>query len=181
MNGFILFFGVTVFSFNSVFAAVPVTKATTEKTGQYVAAGVIVGGQHQADLSLLSVRKSFDKKNSTERIVLDIVASDGKTPVLRPGFFHLAIQQQPARIVIDLENTTRSIVSASDLAKVFSNSHFFQRPALITSSNDKTVTLELALKVPVKLDVFELSATDKPARIVVDAIGDGRNQKVRTK
>jgi len=159
-----------VFLFASAgIAAVPIHRAGTEKTENYVSDGVIVGGQHQDGLALRTVRESFTKQSSVERVVLDVSSSGGKTNPTRPGFFHLAIQTTPLRIVIDLEDTNTSMISAQDLTRVFKHSHYFQKPVLITSQEDKTVTLELTLKQPLKFEVFELGSSDKPARIVIDA------------
>src|SRR5947208_630414 len=105
-------------------AAIPVQQASTEKKERYLDSGVFVGGFDQGVLTLLNVRHSFQK--NIERIVFDL-GRDDKRSVERPGFFHIAIQKKPSRVIIDLQNVSKSKVSESQITQILRKAHFFSK------------------------------------------------------
>src|ERR1700691_5968970 len=98
-----------VFS-TQVQGAIPVRQAGSEKQNHYIESGVFVGGHDHGFLSLLDVRHNL--KNDLERLVFDVGQKASSDAMERPGFFHIALQRQPTRIVIDLENVIYAKVSS---------------------------------------------------------------------
>ena len=141
-------------------ASIPIQQVAPEKKSYYMSEGVFVGGHTQENLTLFNVRQSR-QKHFEERLVFDI----GNT---RPGFFHISIQKNLHRLVIDLENTVDSKVTASRLKEIFRKSRIFKTPHLFQDTLTKSVTIEIPLKREVQVEVFELAGFKMPGRIVVD-------------
>ncbi|MDZ4678004.1 MAG: hypothetical protein SGI74_10925 [Oligoflexia bacterium] len=152
-------------------AAIPVQQVTAEKREKYMDNGVFVGGHDQGDVALLNIRQSFDKVTGLERLVLDIAHKDGGKLALRPGFFHVAVQGNQRRVVIDLENVIPSKINNPILKQLLSKSKFFSTGTMYYDESNKNLTIEMLLKSKAQVEVFELVSTDKPGRIVVDVKG----------
>ena len=149
-------------------AAIPVQHATTEKKNRYMELGVFVGGHSQPKLILLNVRHSLTG-NGQERIVLDMGEGLEERPVDRPGFFHISIQKNPRRVVIDLENTEKAKVTAQQVTRLLKKSPYFSKADFYSDHRSKNLTIELSLKNRAQIEVFELVSIGKSGRIVIDA------------
>ena len=150
----------------SAWAAIPVHQANGEKQNQYIDNGVFVGGRDHGPLTLLNVRHSL--KGKIERLVFDLGQKGVVGGVERPGFFHISIQTKPQRIVIDLENVTNTKVTAQQISHLFSKSPYLSKISLFEDSFHQNMTIELPLKSPAQMEVFELVTAGKPGRIVLD-------------
>jgi hypothetical protein len=149
-------------------AAIPVQHATTEKKNRYMELGVFVGGHSQQRLTLLNFRHSLSE-GSQERLVLDMGDGAEGRPVDRAGFFHVSIQKSPRRVVIDLENTEKSNVTAQQVTRALRKSPYFAKAEFFFDHRSKNLTIELPLKSRAQIEVFELVSIGKPGRIVIDA------------
>lgn len=152
------------------FGAIPVQQASSEKKNIYLENGVFIGGFDQGTLSLLNVRHSFQKQSKLERIVFDLAKDDGK-PAERPGFFHVSVQRNLNRVVIDLENIGRTKVTAAQVTRLFQKAHYFSAARFYYDSRTRNLTVEMSTKNKPKVEVFELVTSGKPGRIVLDAKG----------
>jgi hypothetical protein len=147
-------------------AAVPIRQANGEKQNRYIEAGVFVGGHDHGPLSLIDVRHSLQA--NMERLVFDVGQNVNDDSVERPGFFHIAIQDRPNRIVVDLENITKVKINAQQIASLFKKSPFFSKVSIYEDPFHQSLTLEFPLKVRAEMEVFELVTPGKPGRIVMD-------------
>jgi len=147
-------------------AAIPVHQAHSEKQNLYIDSGVFVGGRDHGPLTLLNVRHSI--KGKIERLVFDLGQKAPADGVERPGFFHISIQSQPQRIVMEFENVTEAKVTTGQIEKLFLKSPYLSKVALLQDFFHKDLTLEFPLRGPAQIEVFELVSTGKPGRIVVD-------------
>jgi hypothetical protein len=149
--------------------AIPVRQAGSEKQNHYIESGVFVGGHDHGFLSLLNVRHNL--KNEMERLVFDVGQKTTTDAMERPGFFHIALQKQPNRIVLDLENVIYSKVTAEQILGLLKKSPYVTHVNLYQDSIHKNLTLEILLKKAVQMEVFELVTPGKPGRIVMDIKG----------
>ena len=127
-----------------------------------------MGGYGEGDVTLVNVRHSFEKSTKVERLVLDLSRGTSGKGVERPGFFHIAIQKNPPRVVIDLQNVTRSKVNEQQVTTVLRKAHFFSKALFYEDQRSKDLTIELPMKSRAKIEVFELVVPGKPGRIVLD-------------
>ncbi len=160
-----LFIGIALLT-QTAGAAIPVHQAGSEKKDQYLDLGVFVGGRAHGPLALLNFRHSLTPR--FERLVFDLGLTNTPAGVERPGFFHIAIQDKPKRIVVDLEDVTESKINPSQMAKLFVKSPFFNRVNFVSDPVHKNFTLEFPLKASAQIEVFELVTPGKPGRIVMD-------------
>jgi hypothetical protein len=152
-------------------AAIPVQQVTSEKRNTYLDSGVFVGGHDQGPVSLLNFRQSVDKNSGVERVVLDIAEFDGVKPALRPGFFHVAIQKNQKRVVIDLENTVPSKINGQLIGRYLQRSKYFSSGTMYYDEINKNLTIEMSLKKKAQIEVFELVSAGRAGRIVIDVKG----------
>lgn len=149
-------------------AAIPVQQATTEKKEKYLENGVFVGGYHQPALTLLGIRHSYRVDLGLERFVVDVV-NEGDSPAKRPGFFHISIQNEKKRVLIDLQNIRELKMSETQFSKLLQKSKFFSKAAFYFDKRTHDLTIEMFLKDRTSIEVFELTSPGKPGRIVLDA------------
>lgn len=143
-------------------------KALSTKTDQYLSQGVVIGGQAGPGFTLLNVRRQNTKNLALERVILDIGDKEGKPLFNRVGYFHVSVEQAPARVVIDLSQMLGSRVSEISLGRLFLKSPFIKKAELSIEDGDNTAKIVLSTKVPVVAEVFQMPSKDKPSRIVID-------------
>ena len=143
-------------------------RALSTKTDQYVGQGVFTGGQAGPGFTLLNVRRENSKNQTLERVILDIGDREGKPLLNRLGYFHVSVEKEPSRVVIDLSQVLRSRVSEISLGKLFLKSPFVCRAEMSMEIGDNTAKIVLDTKVPVVAEVFEMPSKNKPSRIVID-------------
>ena len=158
---------ITVFFSIAAIAAVPVRQAAGEKKNVYLESGVFVGGRDRGPLTLENVRHSVQTSTGLERVVFD-VASAASDSVGRPGFFHIAIQKKPRRVVIDLQDVNGAKLNAPQVTRVLQSSPYFSKAVYYFDRAHQALTIELPLKTDAEIEVFELASSDKPGRIVMD-------------
>jgi hypothetical protein len=154
----------------SAVASVPVRQAAGEKKDIYLDSGVFVGGRDRGPLQLENVRHSVQKSSGLERVVFD-VGTAAAHDAGRPGFFHIAIQKKPRRVVIDLQDISGARISAAQVSKVLQTSPYFSKAFYYGDRANHSLTIELPMKTNAEIEVFELVSTDKPGRIVMDVRG----------
>jgi hypothetical protein len=152
-------------------AAIPVRQAGAEKHDRYLDAGVFVGGHDQGPMNLLNVRHSIQGAEKMERLVFDMGQDSNDSISGRPGFFHISVQKNPRRVVIDFEDLSHSRVTAEQMSKLLEKSPHFSKVRFYADSKYRNLTIEMPLKEPAKIEVFELVGQGKPGRIVLDVKG----------
>lgn len=149
-------------------AASAYKRSLDKKIGAYLPEGVVVGGRVGKGYTLLALRRSFEKETETERVVLDIGDINGKPVLGEIGYFHASIERNPARVVLDLAQVTRSGVDQDKLLKIFKNSPLVKSAEITYDPEDSATNLVLNFKYKTKVEVFQLNSPDAPGRIVID-------------
>lgn len=152
----------------SAFSASIYKKALDTKKNQYLTSGVVIGGQAGAGFTLLNVRREHSKKLSMERIIFDVGDRSGQPLLKRLGYFHVSVEKNPSRIVIDLSQVARSQVSEMDLARLFSKSPFVSKVEMSMEPEDSAAKIILNMKSPIAAEVFEMPSQKKASRVVID-------------
>ena len=143
-------------------------RALDTKTDQYITQGVVIGGNSGAGFTLLNVRRESSSKLALERVILDIGDRDGKPLLNKLGYFHVSVEQNPSRVVIDLSQVNRSAVSEAGISRIFSKSPFVKTVEMMMEPEDNSAKLVLNTKVPVAAEIFKLPSASKASRIVID-------------
>lgn len=159
---------VLLISGSSALAMSPFKKALEQKNNAYVSDGLFTGGQAGAGSTLLGVRRSFSKKAQIERIIIDMGDREAKPIFKQMGYFQASVDQKNQQIVLDLSQLKMSRLSEPQIKEVFKNSPYVATAEFTADPQDRSGSIVLKLKRPMKLEVFELKGGRKPARIVMD-------------
>lgn len=152
----------------NAFSASIYKKALGTKKEQYLTTGVVIGGQAGTGFTLLNVRRESSNKLAMERIIFDMGDRDGQPLLKKLGYFHVSVEKNPSRIVIDLSQVSRSRVSEINLAKMFEKSPFVSKVEMSMEPEDNAAKIVLNTKVPVAAEIFEMPSDKKASRLVVD-------------
>lgn len=159
---------VTLMVAPSAFSASIYKKALSTKKEQYLTSGVVIGGQAGAGFTLLNVRRESSNKLAMERIIFDMGDREGQPLLNKLGYFHVSVEKNPSRIIIDLSQVSRSRVSEINLAKMFEKSPFISKVEMSMEPEDNAAKIVLNTKVPVAAEVFEMPSDKKASRLVLD-------------
>lgn len=143
-------------------------KALDKKLNAYLDQGVVVGGRAGSGFSLLNVRRDLSPKIGMERVILDLGDLEGRPLRGRTSYFQASIEKNPPRVVIDLAQLSRSAVTEAKLKKLFAKSPNIKKVELTSDPEDRSASLVLALNSVMNVEIFEMPATDKASRIVID-------------
>lgn len=170
MNVLALLLMTAVFLFSSLNAhsASPFKKSLSKKTGKYISEGVIIGGRVGKGYTLLNIRRSFSKKARMERVVLDIGDLKGKPILGEVNYFHVSVDRDLSRVVVDLSQVAHSGVDQAKLLKLFKQSPNVRSVEITYDPEDVSTNLVLMMKRPTFVEVFQLSEPNAPGRIVID-------------
>lgn len=158
----------------SAFSASLYKKALTTKTNQYMTSGVVIGGQAGPGFTLLNVRHESSNKLAMERIIFDLGDREGRPLLNQLGYFHVSVEKNPSRLIIDLSQVARSRVSEINLARVFAKSPLVAKVQMSMEPEDNQARIVLNTKVPVAAEVFEMPSDKKASRLVIDLKKAGR-------
>jgi hypothetical protein len=117
---------------------------------------------------LLNIRHNI-QSSGLERFVFDVGSDKPENSAGRPGFFHITIQKSPRRVVVDLEDIDQTKFGAEQFSHLIEKSPHFSKVSFYYDAKFKNLTIEMPLKEPAKIEVFELVTVGKPGRIVLDA------------
>lgn len=152
-------------------AMTPYKQALDKKISAYVSEGVITGGAGGRILTLLNLRRQYSAKANIERIVLDQGDQYARPLKGRSGYFHVAIEKKPNRVVIDLNQVQSANVTSESLTRLFKKSPFVSSTSMAFDPEDHSTTVVLNLKFAVAVEVFEKS-TANGAGLVIDLKGE---------
>lgn len=161
-------------SFNFSFAAVDRRLAANQKTNHYLQYGTIIGGETangSRSYSLLDIRRIAAPKDKIERVLLDFGDSDGKPLKGLPGYYHVSIEKDQTRVVIDLSQMAGSNINQEKIRQIFRGSAMVKEARINYDPVDSSITLQLILKKKALLEVFQLPSQDKASRVVLDLKG----------
>lgn len=129
-------------------------------------AGVAIGGQARDEFSLLSVQREPMAGANGERIVLSYGDRFGRPQKGETGFFHIALDRDNKRVVIDLSQMRKTAVDPEKLAKILGASKLIASSEMTMDPYDGSTNITLTLKVPVRIQVG--SVTDEQSKIVIE-------------
>lgn len=155
-------------SFSLISEALPHRKALDRKSGQYLSEGVFIGGRAGRGFSLLDVRRSFDKKAQAERVVLDWGDANGAPLKGNIGFFHVGIDEQNKRVVVDLSQVIRAGLDERQVQARFKSSPLVKESQLIFDPVGSSTQLVLGFNTQVAVEVFYLADDKETSRLVLD-------------
>lgn len=151
-----------------VWAATPYKQSLDKKLNAYISEGVYTGGTITTPLSLITVRRHYAAKAQVERIFLDMGDFAGEPLKGGVGHFHVGIEKNPSRVVIDLNQVQRAGITEKQLVKTFEKSPFVKTATMRFDPEEQVTTMILEMKKPVGVEVIELPSKTKASRIVVD-------------
>jgi len=150
------------------FSASIYKKALDTKKDQYLTTGVVIGGQAGSGFTLLNVRRESSNKLAMERIIFDMGDREGQPLLKKLGYFHVSVEKNPSRVIIDLSQVARSRVSEINLAKMFEKSPFVAKVEMSMEPEDNAAKIVLNTKVPIAAEIFEMPSDKKASRLVID-------------
>lgn len=121
-----------------------------------IGAGAIAGGRAADEFSLLSVVRT-PLKGGGEKLVITYGDRFGKPVKGEPGFFHVALDRDSRRVVIDLAQVSRTAVDPVDLGKILSSSKFVSGSDMTMDPHDGSTNITLSLKSPVTIKVAAMA------------------------
>jgi len=127
--------------------------------------GVSVGGKAGAEFTLIGAQAEPGGQNG-ERVSFSYGDPFGNQQKGEPGFFHVAVDRDGRRVVIDLAQIRRTAVDPQKLARVLGASKLVESSEMTTDPVDGSTNITLNMKSPV---LVRVTASDGgPARLVVE-------------
>lgn len=165
---FIGTFLVTSFiGFATVVAAVP--KAGLMKPVPILrGSGVTTGGESGTSLSLMDVRRSSSTKTKLERIVMDFGGSDMKPSKGFVGYYHAELQDNPARLILELPQTYTSRLPEKEIMSRLKDSMYIRKSSIQFDQSVQSMTMIFELSHPIQLKVTPVKNPNFSGKIVID-------------
>lgn len=167
MRAFMVF-AIVILAGATARAATPFKQSLSEKKNIYMRDGVFTGGRAGAAGpagSIITVRRGFSAKAQLERVIVNMGDREGKPLKMEPTYFQASMDAANRRVILDITQLRLSKVSEQQIRKLFKGSPYVESVNFTLDSEDKSASMVLNLKRPMKLEVFRLA---KPARIVMD-------------
>lgn len=115
--------------------------------------GTAIGGKARDELSLLAVRLEPVGNSGSERVSLAYGDRFGKPLTGEPGYFHVTVDRNSRRIVIDMAQVQMTAVGPERLAKILSSSKLVASSEMTMDPIDGSTNITLQTKVPVTVKV----------------------------
>jgi len=143
-----LAFSLLVLMTLNLFAAAPTL-------GSFFSKGSVSGGQahagHKAMFSIVLLQKLNNPSTGIERLVLTFGDQDGLPLSTPPGYFHVSIDSDGKRVVIDLAQLQKTTVDQSDLSRVLKDSMYVSSSTITMDPVDLSTNIVLQMKKPIKV------------------------------
>lgn len=163
-----LLFGLVLGATCSLWASIPYKQAGTGKRDIYLDNGVFTGGALKEPASLLNIRRILAKNSVIDRWIIDLGDIEGKPLAHRPSYFHIAIDRDMKRIVVDLDGVATSKIDEEQIGKILSSSPYVKSVGLRVDGSEKVTHLTVLLKRSVEVEAFELPSKELGGRIALD-------------
>jgi hypothetical protein len=161
-----------------LYAAIPPTPPLAREH-LFFSSGILTGGRTPGrETSLLSVEKKTHRRQKRERIVLSIGDANGY-PTEYLSYFHVAVDKNPPRLVVDMTRMRKTAVSEKDLVARLKNSIFIRSLELTMDPEDHSTNLTLNLKAPIQVSVHERYSRREGTQLVLDLSTQSQIQKVK--
>lgn len=165
-----------VFSLSSSEAAVPggPLVVTPGKISGPLEKGTVVGGKARDELSLLGVR--FEPSaGEVERLALVYGDRFGKPLKGEPGYFHVALDRNSQRVVLDLAQMQMTAVGPARLSRILTGSKLVASSEMTMDPLDGSTNITLQTKVPVHLKV--VATEGEPATLAIELVPQKKGAK----
>jgi hypothetical protein len=149
-------------------AAIPYKQAGPNKKNVYIDHGVFTGGALKETASFLGIRRFLAKETGIDRWILDLGDIHGEPLKDRPAYFHIAVDRDQKRIVIDLQNVARSKLDREQLASIMARSPYVRDVQLRVDGAKRVTHLTINMKQAVEVEAFELPVRERGGRIALD-------------
>ncbi|MDZ4662135.1 MAG: hypothetical protein SGJ18_11015 [Pseudomonadota bacterium] len=146
-------------------AAVKALKFEPNKLDRFFDQGIAVGVEAGRAFSITGINKKSENQNGlSESISINVGDGLGRKLTGSVGFFQVAVEKDPARLVIDLTQMQRTKVDERQLAAVFRDSGFIKSTEMTMDPEDFSTNLTFFLKKPVRVKV---SSPEKQGQILI--------------
>lgn len=150
VGAWIIFLALPIFAV----AAVKSPKFEINNLGKFFEQGLAIGGEAGRAFSITGIsKKAENNKVLSESILINIGDGFGNKLIGNVGFFQVAVDNNPARIVIDLTQMHLTKVDEQKLAAIFRDSGFIKSTDMTMDPEDFSTNLTLLLKKPVRVKV----------------------------
>lgn len=166
----LLSFGIVMGMMGAAMAAIP--KAQVSPTRILIGNASTQGGKSGQALSLMDVRHSASKNGKMERVVLDFGSSDLKEAKGLVGYYHAELQENPARLVLELPQTYSSRLQEKEILKRLQKSNYVRSAQIGFDRNLQSLTMVFQLKQPVQARVARVTNPESSGKIVIDLAPD---------
>jgi hypothetical protein len=149
--------------------AVERISAGLKKSNQYIKYGTITGGQAGSRAyTLLDLRRVYAPKDKVERLILDLGNEKGKPLVNQISYFHISVEKNAPRVLIELPQMLGSNVDQKKIQQILKKSPYVKSSKIFFDPVDTTVSIQLNLKKNISVEAFKLPSADRASRIIVD-------------
>lgn len=136
------------------FAAVKSLKFEPKALGDYFENGKVIGGEAGRAFSIRSLTKKSENQNGlSEDIQIEIGDGLGQKLNGNVGFFQVAVENDPARVIIDLTQMHYSKIDERQVAAIFRDSGLIKSTDMTIDPEDFSTNLTLFLNKPVRVKV----------------------------
>lgn len=146
-------------------------RAPDERRQAFITEGAFYGGMAQKPSSLLNLRRKYSATTDLERLIVDIGDDQLKPRRDAIGSYHVAIERDPSRLVLDLSYIHKSALTEGQMQNIFKSSPFIKEVKAVMDPEDHSLSLVLTLKKHVALEVYEMAKGSQPSRLVIDLKG----------
>ncbi|MCK6597569.1 MAG: hypothetical protein L6Q37_04330 [Bdellovibrionaceae bacterium] len=130
--------------------------------------GAVHGGIAGSGFSLLKMNRMYFENLKLERWIVDIGDIKGKSNKGLPGYYHVQLAQNPARIIIDFNQMPISLINENELTKILKSSVYISGGRMISDPTDKNLTMILDLKKPSQLKVLQVKGQKETSKLILD-------------
>ncbi len=142
------------------------------KLDAFAGTGIFQGGESGRAYSLLDIKRqpSKNKGAAVERFSLLYGDEVGRRILGKTGYFHISLEKNPDRLVIDLSQVQKTAIDEKQLAAIFKNSELISGTQMTMDPEDLSTNITLYLRDQVRARVKTNTDSKKPGQVYVDII-----------
>jgi hypothetical protein len=159
----------TVFLLHALaFAAPDKASVQPRPLSDMIENGFVAGGESGSGFSILKIEKRRSRPaGKAERIIITYGDQRGRPLKKPPGYFHVSVDENPPRVVIDLAQVQKTAVDDQDLARLLADSILVKSTDMTMDPEDMSTNLTLLLKKQAHVKVsYALKSTG--AQLIID-------------
>lgn len=149
--------------------AAPNPKKVQQVKEQFISEGSLSGGQASRGSTLMDIRRTLSQNKKAERLVIALGDINGNRSS-QTTYFHVQLDKNSKRLILDLAQTPNSLVDAKKLAQSIANSPFITKSDMTVDPEDRSLNMTFALRENVKMRAYAAKAKDGQALVVVDLL-----------